>query len=564
MSGLGPIPPLQTLGIGIADAALIAVVLTGGLVGMSIRNMFDSILSDDGEPADVDASDTTTQQADGEEAGMADGGLMAEEGGDFGELGGMDDEGGDDAFGDDEFGEMDDAGAGSEELEHRLDELENEVGSLSSTVNTVRTENEQISESVEDVEENVRKLLDIYEMVTRGVNPFADDIESGMGGGMGEGGSFGLFDNDDGGGGNEESLDQDIADADAEGFFDEDLVDDGDDDMDSMDDMDGGEDMFGDDAAATDDDSLDDDFEDDFDDDFGDDFDDGGADGGADGGGDGDAGKSFQELKDEYDSGDAEWAEGEAPPEAGDGPNDAATAETSAAEESAEPADPAPSTDEGGSEPDLGDDELFDEVIEEPADGTDPEPADVDAEANATPPEPEPEPAVGGTESATQEPVDDDAGATEPAAQPSHDTPDETGGSVAADEPTAGTSEPTAAGSNASGAGKPYLAELPGGFTSDLIVVEWLEFLTERSSYRATDEAIQYYERIEWISPAVAAELREYLRGFDSVTGEDGSLTIDDHTQSLQYISQLDGGGGTGSMALSKLVGGGGGNGLQR
>ena len=95
MSGLGPIPPLQTLGIGIADAALIAVVLTGGLVGMSIRNMFDSILSDDGEPADVDASDTTTQQADGEEAGMADGGLMAEEGGDFGELGGMDDEGGD-------------------------------------------------------------------------------------------------------------------------------------------------------------------------------------------------------------------------------------------------------------------------------------------------------------------------------------------------------------------------------------------------------------------------------------------------------------------------------------
>jgi archaellum component FlaC len=148
------------------------------------------------------------------------------------DLGGLGDEGEFGDLGDDEFGGMDDgdemAGGGGgnlDELEHRLDELENEVGSLSSTVNTVRNENEQISESVQDVEENVRKLLDIYEMVTRGVNPFADEMDAGMGmGGMdAEDSSFGLFTDDEQP--EEESVDEDITDADAEGFFDDDLVD---------------------------------------------------------------------------------------------------------------------------------------------------------------------------------------------------------------------------------------------------------------------------------------------------------------------------------------------------
>jgi flagellar protein FlaE len=50
--------------------------------------------------------------------------------------------------------------------------------------------------------------------------------------------------------------------------------------------------------------------------------------------------------------------------------------------------------------------------------------------------------------------------------------------------------------------------------------------------------------------------LQAYLRGFDG--GGDSSLTIDHHTQSLKYISQLNGGGaGVGMM-------GGGLDGLQR
>jgi flagellar protein FlaE len=95
-----------------------------------------------------------------------------------------------------------------------------------------------------------------------------------------------------------------------------------------------------------------------------------------------------------------------------------------------------------------------------------------------------------------------------------------------------------------------------------MIVVEWLEYLTDASGYRETARAIDYYEDIEWIGPGVAEDLREYLRGFDDVDGGGDGLTIDDHTTSLEYISQLDGTGGA-SVALSKL-GGGGGRGIQR
>ncbi|KYH25300.1 archaeal flagella protein [Halalkalicoccus paucihalophilus] len=76
----------------------------------------------------------------------------------------------------------------TEELEQRVDDVETELESITSTVNTIRSENEEI-------EENVRKLLNVYEMVTRGVNPFTDD-EDGAGGGASNG-SLGLFDGDE-------------------------------------------------------------------------------------------------------------------------------------------------------------------------------------------------------------------------------------------------------------------------------------------------------------------------------------------------------------------------------
>ncbi|ELY90424.1 Flagella accessory C family protein [Natrialba hulunbeirensis JCM 10989] len=180
---------------------------------------------------------------------------------------------------------MNDGGAVSSEVEARVEEMENSVGSLSSTVNTVQSENEKISESLDDIEENIRKLLEVYEMVTQGVNPFVEGdtlTDSMAGGGAAGSGDFGgqsLFDSNDGDE-EDEAIDEDIANAEADDFLDESIIDDdeGFDDDDEFDDLE-------------DDMSMDADADSDLDD--------------ADSGGDDDL--SFDELKSEYDSGDADW-----------------------------------------------------------------------------------------------------------------------------------------------------------------------------------------------------------------------------------------------------------------
>ena len=240
-----------------------------------------------------------------------------------------DDEGSGDSEGDEEFGmdddfddefgsfdDMDDDGGGGggmqdssvNELEHRIEELETEVSNVASKANTIRSENEQISESVEDVEENVRKLLEIYEMVTRGVNPFVDDVNPDAMGGGGDaaGQSFGLFDEEEAEETADDDLDSDIADADADDFFEDDAFDDGMEDLEDDEEMD----EFGkfEDEAELDEETGDMDGFDDFEADE--------EEGEADDGGSGD-GTSFDELKEEYESGDADWAEGEAPDDEG-------------------------------------------------------------------------------------------------------------------------------------------------------------------------------------------------------------------------------------------------------
>jgi len=72
------------------------------------------------------------------------------------------------------------------ELETRLKDLENDVGLFSSKLNTIKAENEEIGNRLAEIEDNIRKLLGIYEMVTEGINPFATEV-------MGDEDGFGLF-----------------------------------------------------------------------------------------------------------------------------------------------------------------------------------------------------------------------------------------------------------------------------------------------------------------------------------------------------------------------------------
>jgi archaellum component FlaD/FlaE/archaellum component FlaC len=460
---------------------------TAGLVGASI---IDRILDSGEESAEGgnDGGGDALMDDDGAFGGM-DGG-----GDDFGGMdGGMDDgmDGGmDDWGGDDDFGDGGGGGGGNvDELEHQVDELENEVASLSSTVNTVKSENTEISDRIEDVEEDVRNLLDIYEMVTRGINPFVDEQDANefdVGGGGG-GGGLGLFDSEDDDDDSSESQQDDDTDdvmsADADGFFDDELAEDDPDDE------------FGDELAEDDADEFGEETESE---EMVSDQDSTG-------------GKSFSELKDEYDSGDASWAEEDA--------EDDEFGEMDGMDESLDDGDDEFGEMDGMDESFDGDDE-FDEMndMDESFDDTD-EFGEMD----------EPEDSLSnGSEGSVDATADD------------------------ADFEYVTSDQLSSEGK------KPYLKTLPGDYVGDLVVMEWLEFLVEESSVTDTARAVNYYERIEWIDEPVADHLRSFLSGFGDIDrnkvdrpGTD-QLTRTHHVHSLKYIMKLNNGQTATSVILDR------------
>lgn len=441
---------------------LLVVGLSTGLVGSSI---LDRLRGED----EHDEND--------EDPLLDDGGLGGDDLDDeFGDLADDDEDWGDDPF----DGMDDDADEDTAELENRLGELENEVATLSSTVGTVRGENEQISETVENVEEDVRQLLDIYEMVTRGINPFVDDA-GGLGGDGLEGSSFGLFEDDEED--DDENLDPDVADADAQGFFDEELLEPSDEDP--FADGDADDSAADEEDAATEPTTEDDDMATD----------------------DTTTGKSFDELKAEYESGEADWAEDDStePPAAdGDadtGPDDAFeddVAEEGVFETTTETFESEPGREES-------DDRFGDELGTDPADD---------------------EP---GTETADGHPH---GRAT-------------TGNGLGSGN--SGGFNFLADDDVVDGPQRPYLEALPGGYVTDLLVMEWLEFLVSEATVTDAARAVNYYHRIGWIAEPVAADLREFLTGYGDIdlnrVNDPGcdQLTPEHHQQSLKYVMQLSG-----------------------
>lgn len=481
-------------------APVLPEFLSLGLVGVGLV----SWLGDDG-------SDEVDQEGEaGEDFDM----------GDEDDFGGMDD------F-DDDFGGMDGmgdggGGASSTELENRIEDLESEVATVSSTANTVRSENEQISEKVDDVEENVRKLLEIYEMVTRGVNPFVDDVsaDAGIGGG---GADFGLFgEGEDSADEAAEDLGSDIADAEAEEFFEDDAFDD---------------DFGGEEAFDPDDDSLDEEFGDEAE--FGDEdlaggeFDDFEAEDSmndedlleeegaamSDTGGDSsegsDGGTSFEELKAEYESGEADWAEDEDLDESETGDESAET------EPAAEPDD----------QPDL----FHQDDLEAGAESTG---------ESATSEEQTATEAANETTGTTTEPARDTEAAQtgSTVADGSADT-DLTTETTTSEDPDAGFQ--FGAATAADSTEQPHLNEPPGGYLSDVLIMEWLDFLVGEFDARNAIRAINHYERIDWIGEPMRDHCYEVLQGIADgeypYRDESGptELTMDDHRQSLRYIENL-------------------------
>ena len=364
------------------------------------------------------------------------------------------------------------------EMEDRVSELENEISSTTSEMNTVREENKQIGETVEELDDTVRKLLDIYEMVTRGINPFVDDARE-MGGLESEG-AFGLFEMEEEA---EDDLDPEVAEADAEAFFDEDFG-----DIDA--DEDGAELAAGDELVQEERedpvDALDEEGEDE----------------------EAGGGTSFDDLKSEYEENEG-WDEVD---------GDAEVEEADAEGELSEADDVEADDVDGIDDPDA--DDAFGGDVE--AEGV--EADDVEADRVAA------DEVEAGTVKADQveagEFVESDPGDSEADAATNGHAAD------SAFQPATVEDDTDA-----------YLARIPPRYTAESVVLEWARFLVEVGGVVGATRALRQYREQGWITRRVERTVGEHVRNAAVVgeTEETRDLRVRDHQESLTYVSRLAG-----------------------
>ena len=83
------------------------------------------------------------------------------------------------------------------------------------------------------------------------------------------------------------------------------------------------------------------------------------------------------------------------------------------------------------------------------------------------------------------------------------------------------------------------LSKLDDNPTISSIIIGWLAYLVKKSNIEEVDDALDYYESINWITEKVKIKLKEYLNGLRSVEGENKRLLPMDHILSLYIISKL-------------------------
>jgi hypothetical protein len=95
--------------------------------------------------------------------------------------------------------------------------------------------------------------------------------------------------------------------------------------------------------------------------------------------------------------------------------------------------------------------------------------------------------------------------------------------------------------SGQTGRERPYLRALPGGLTTELVVLEWLEGLVARAGCDGAADALAYYADIDWLTEGAADHLQDYLAGLQEPSTEPPGLTTEDHRTSLRYLVRLAG-----------------------
>lgn len=90
---------------------------------------------------------------------------------------------------------------------------------------------------------------------------------------------------------------------------------------------------------------------------------------------------------------------------------------------------------------------------------------------------------------------------------------------------------------------KPYLTALPNRYGAEIIVFEWLDFLIEKPEFENTENALSYFEDVDWLNELAYESFRSYMYRFSEAdrfraTGPT-DLDTNDHVLNLVYIAQL-------------------------
>jgi flagellar protein FlaE len=501
-----------------AATIAVAVLLGGGLVGMSIRNIVESVVVDEESGSDEGDGVATPSQSRTEsdsEHSTASADAPAE---------------------------SDDA-ADPEELEHRLDELETEVGSLSSTVDTVRAENEQISNSVESVEQSTSRLVGLFKKAIGGGGAPTPDVDP-------EPASQAAEPEPD----NEIQETEIIEPASADNEFTEKSNLSAEDKSDLLDDTGKNPGVREKHCVDSDEEIIDAPTQDAF---------------------QANAQDSTESAEPEPDTteeveeigvGTFEGTRFESPETKSESFGIEETIETPAVASDGGTAvasgsgdletDDGPGEPESPSIPDSTTDAAVESETDEPADDSETEDSDVAAEAaqlvaEADPakssavestvepqseadPAAETEPKTASTESPTApsiEPETSEQETSEPeTSQPEPEPATESDAAVA-------TLDEITPSDGSSGSGKPYLETLPEGFGAELLTVEWLEYLVTEVGIKETSRALEYYKTIGWLTDEAATELDNYLDGLEA--GDRGNLSVEHHLRTLEYVDEL-------------------------
>ena len=87
----------------------------------------------------------------------------------------------------------------------------------------------------------------------------------------------------------------------------------------------------------------------------------------------------------------------------------------------------------------------------------------------------------------------------------------------------------------------PYLTRCAGTAATEVLLMEWLTMLVDKSGQEGALKALDHYDRIDWISEPVKRDLEVMLSGAHCTpdTAPRNDLNTDVHDRSFKYIARL-------------------------